>query len=46
MKDKIISAMSWVLFAFVIGMALHFGTNTAKIIWPSPPIEFKVEVSE
>ena len=32
--------------AFTIGIAVHFGMNTAKLIWPVPPVDFEVTVSE
>jgi hypothetical protein len=43
MKEKIINAACWIVFAFLIGMAAHFGFNTAKLIWPVPAIEIEVK---
>ena len=43
MKDKLTTAATWLVMAFIIGMAVHFGANTAKLIWPIPPIEIEVK---
>lgn len=45
-KSDIKFTTTMLVIAFAIGMAVHFGTNTAKLIWPTPPFEYSITVSE
>jgi hypothetical protein len=45
-KSVIKEWITIILIAFAFGIALHFGSNTAQLIWPTPPVKFQVEVTE
>lgn len=43
---KIKEIILLLLFCFAIGFLAHMGTNTAKLIWPYPPIQYEIVIAE